>query len=107
MGASNRVNSASPAQAPPPSADSAPVATSSSRARPLPGSIEGNQRWCAIGCPLTKPLVADGSRSVTTASASRRSAAASVAPNIAPASIRGAGPYGCGRVWWIEPSFFG
>ncbi|MDQ0945127.1 hypothetical protein QFZ67_006832 [Streptomyces sp. V1I1] len=34
-------------------------------------------------------------------------AAARVAPKDEPASIRGAGPYGWGRVLWIEPSFFG
>ena len=55
-----------------------PEAISSSRASGAPFSIEGIHRWCAIGWALTKPLSADGSRSVTTAWARRRSAAASV-----------------------------
>lgn len=60
-----------------------------------------------MGCAFTNPFVSAGSRSVTTVCASRRSAAASVAPNRAPASIRGAGPSGWGRAWWMDPSFFG
>src|SRR5213078_922516 len=44
-------------------------------------SIEGIHRWCAIGWALTNPLPGDGSRRVTTAWASRRSAAASVPAN--------------------------
>jgi len=65
-------------------------------------------RWWSIGSEFTKPFVGLGSVSVTTACASRWSYAARVAPKRAPASIRGAPcPYGIGRVWWIEPSFFG
>ena len=51
----------------------------------MPGKI----RWWAIGCALTKPLVSDSSRRVRTASASRRSPAARVAPKTPPAPICG------------------
>ena len=48
------------------------------------------------------------SRSVTTAWASRRSAAASVPANVPPGAILGAArPNGWALVWWIDPSFFG
>ncbi len=99
---------ASPRQAGPASTLALPEATSSSSESGAPFSIEGIHRWWAIGWALTNPLPAACSRSVTTAWASRRSAAASVPANRPPGAIRGAArPNGCGLVWWIDPSFFG
>jgi hypothetical protein len=69
--------------------------------------MDRTNRLCAMGWALTKPLAGASSSSVIRASASRRSAAASEAPNWPHGATRGAGPYGCGRVMWIEPSFLG
>ncbi len=61
-----------------------------------------------MGSAFTKPPVTDEPVSVSDTSASRRSFAASVAPNRPPASSRGpAFPTVTGRVIQIEPSFFG
>ena len=71
-------------------------------------SIEGMNRWCSIGCPLTKPFVSDSPVTVNRALASRRPYAASVAPKTAPGSRRGpALPTVTGRVMKISASFFG
>ena len=80
---------------------------SSSSASPPP-SIAGIQRECNIGSALTNPAVSAFPLIVKTASISRRSFAARVAPIWPPASSRGpALPTVVGRVIQIEPSFFG
>ncbi len=82
--------------------------TSSLSASGWDGSIAGIHRECNIGSALTKPPVTDEPVSVSDTSASRRSFAASVAPNRPPASSRGpAFPTVTGRVIQMEPSFFG
>lgn len=108
VGDSNSSSLASPPQAGPASTLALPERTSSSSASGAPFSIDGTHRWCAIGWALTNPAAGTCSRSVTTAWASRRSAAASVPANRPPGAIRGAArPNGCGRVWCTDPSFFG
>jgi hypothetical protein len=77
-------------QAGPASTLALPERTSSSSASGAPFSIEGTHRWCAIGWALTKPAAGACSRSVTTAWASRRSAAARVPANVPPGAIFGA-----------------
>ena len=78
------------AQAGPASTLALPDRTSSSRASGAPFSIEGIHLWCAIGCALTNPAAGACPASVTTAWASRRSAAARVPANVPPGPILGA-----------------